>query len=227
MYRLNHFSHLCTEMEENNNNNNGNGNNQYYNGNGNGDNYYGELFIGPYCANDGKSIHLGVFYDQTCTAKAKTSFYASRNYGEALPFSSEPIVNTKECMSCQEVDQDANNNDNNNNGNNNNNNQNYEVSELCAQSYEQAVKCEKGMSISYPDTNGCDYINSILPKLSSVSRNSGSFRVGNNGGKGNAGTVMAWIFGATTILFGAYAYFLYRKIKRGGIQQMTAGGNLA
>jgi hypothetical protein len=78
------------------------------------------------------------------------------------------------------------------------------------------------MSVSYPDTSGCEYINSILPALSTASS---QIMAGNTSG-GSAG-VFAGLFACTTILFGAYAYFLYRKIKRGGVQQMSTGGNMA
>ena len=203
-------------MEGGNDNNNGN---YYYNGNNNnGDNYYGQLFVGPYCASDGKSIHMGVFYDAGCSAVAPSKLYATRNYGASLPFSNEAIVSTSECMSCKQVDRD------------NNNNYYYEEelepTELCEMAYETAVKCETKMNINYKDTSGCDYINTILPKLSSASRSSGIYG-GKVGSSGNAGSAFAWIFACTTIIFGAYAYFLYRKIKRGSAQMSAGNGNLA
>ena len=216
-----------TEMENQNGNNNNNGN-YYYNGNNGGDNYYGELFIGPYCAKDGKSIHLGVFYDQGCTAHADSSLYSKRNYGANLPFASDSMVKTTECMSCKEVDRDNNNNNNNNNQNNNYYYQeNYEVAELCEQSYETAVKCETNMNINYKDTTGCEYINTILPRLTQASRSSGVYGGKVSSGSSGAAGVFAWVFAMTTILFGAYAYFLYRKIKRGSAQMTSGGGNLA
>jgi hypothetical protein len=201
-------------MEGGNNNNN---NNQNYNGNynGNGENYYGSYYIGPYCnPKDGKSIHLGVFYDQGCTAKADVSVYASKNYGKALPFADTPIVGT-ECNSCMQVDQNQNNNNNNNNNNQNNYQQEYEVTELCEQSYEEAARCEEKMSIQWKDTSGCDYINNILPRLESASRSIGVTGAATTSGV--AAKAFAGIFAFTTVLFAAYAYFLYRKIKRGSV----------
>ena len=195
VYSLTQFS---TEMENNNGNNGNNGN--YQNGQ-----YYGQLFVGAYCANDGKSINLGVFYDEMCSAKASDSLYSSANYGATLPFSKESIVTHGACMSCE--DQDKNNNNNNNNQYNN-----YyaEPNELCMQNYERAARCESKMDIMYPDTNGCHFINKVLPKLEAASRDSS---IGLSSG-GNAAVAFAWLFAITTILFGAYAYFLYRKIKR-------------
>lgn len=201
---------------------NNNNNNQNQNGQQNyNENYYGAYYVGPYCnPKDGKSIHLGVFYDEGCTAKADVSVYAQKNYGNALPFSDTSIVGS-ECISCMQVDQDQNNNNNNNQNQNNQNGQNYyyqqeyEVTELCEQSYEEAARCEEKMDIQWKDTSGCDYINNILPRLESASRSMG---VSSGGASdGTAAKAFAGIFAFTTVLFAAYAYFLYRKIKRGSV----------
>uniref|UniRef100_A0A7S2Y2J3 Uncharacterized protein n=2 Tax=Entomoneis paludosa TaxID=265537 RepID=A0A7S2Y2J3_9STRA len=229
----------CKEMEADNDNNNGqNGNGNYnQNQNGNGNNYYnadypnwdGEYKIGPYCASDGKSILLGVFYDDACTVPASNgaSAYRNMNYGRALPYSSESIIPVDACVDCVDKEKEAENQYNNNQNNNNyNNNQwnNMEPREFCTQAYEQSAKCEKsGGSIYYPSSTGCDFINKYLPVLSS----STPFNI--SSGAGGASTVFAWLFAITTIMFGAYAYFLYRKIKRGGATGLSSqdGGALA
>ena len=56
--------------------NGGMGNNaqNYYNYNQNQNNKM-ELFVGPYCANKGKKIVLGVFMDETCSYAAPTGTY--------------------------------------------------------------------------------------------------------------------------------------------------------
>ena len=207
-----------TEMQNQNGNNNGNNGNQYnyYNqGNNNAQQYYGNYFVGPYCSpKDHKSIHLGVFYDEACSAMADVSVYGQKNYGATLPFSKTSMVSSG-CISC--LDEQNNNNGNNNNGNNQNNgnngnNQYYygNPKEMCTQMYEGAARCEKGMDLQYPDTTGCEYIHKILPRLESASQ---AIVYGGNGrAKG-----FAWLFGITTVVFGAYAYFLYRKIKRGSV----------
>jgi len=179
-------------------------------------NNYVQYFVGPYCASNGKSIHLGVFYDETCTAKAGEAgleVWATNNYGQTLPFSGEAIV-TSECMDCKQVDEDQNNNNNNNNGNGNAYyyQQELEVTEFCEQSYELAAKCEEKLDVNNKDTSGCDYINNILPRLETASR---SISTGSSEGK--AAKAFAGIFAFTTVLFAAYAYFLYRKIKRGSV----------
>jgi hypothetical protein len=212
---------------KNNNNNNGNYNN--YN-NYNANNYYGSYYIGPYCASDHKSIHLGIFFDQTCTSKADDSVYGDRMYGASLPYSastSKALVETSDCISCISTSQNGNNNNKNNNNNNQqnyNNNQYYaQASEMCQQLYNQAAKCESGMSVTYPDTYGCDFINKVLPRLESASQST----VYGNSGSGKAAKVFAWLFGITSVIFGAYAYFLYRKIKRGAVQLSAQDQTLA
>jgi len=208
----------CAEMDEGNNDNN-NGN-YYYNGGG--DNYYGQYFIGPYCSEkDGWSIYLGVFYDEGCTARGSADAYSSRNYGATLPFSSEPIV-TSECISCQQVDEDQNNN---NNGNQNNNYyyQEMEVSEFCGEVYEMSAKCEENMDVYYPDTSACDYVDNILPKMERATRN-----VSTGKSSGSSSTVvLAWVFAATTLALGSYAFFLYRKLSRGKIDLSGGDGQMA
>mmetsp|Transcript_9948 Transcript_9948/g.21688 ORF Transcript_9948/g.21688 Transcript_9948/m.21688 type:complete len:409 (+) Transcript_9948:80-1306(+) len=221
----------CAEMEAaNDNNQNGNYNryNNYQNNQNNGNNnngnnwaynseypnWDGEYKIGPYCASDGKSIYLGTFYDDECTVPASKGYeaYKSMNYGQSLPYASESIMPTNACVDC--VDKEA-MYENNQNGNYNNYNgnqwNNMEPREFCQQAYEGAAKCEvSGGSWYYPTTTGCDFINKYLPILSSTTPFSIS-----SGGSSSSAVVFAWIFAITTILFGAYAYFLYRKIKRG------------
>lgn len=174
-------------------------------------------YVGPYCSpKDGKSIHMGVFTDMACTARGDDSVYASQNYGQELPFISTSIVG-HECITCKQEDEN-----NNNNNNNNNQNENFEAKEVCQQTYEMAAKCEENMEKQYnKDTSGCDYINNILPKLDSASRSiaSGgkSSMTASSGSSGKAAKAFAGIFAFTTVLFAAYAYFLYRKIKRGSV----------
>lgn len=173
------------------------------NNNGDGVAYY----IGPYCSRkDSYSIHLGIFTDAYCTAATESSLYYD-GYGGALPYSETSIVNS-ECIDCKKGQE-------NNNNNNNGNAQYDEVSEACENIYPYAVKCETKMSTSinaYPDTSGCAYINEILPRSSITTKQSSS-----NGSSGKGAKAFAVIFAFTTTLFAAYAYFLYRKIKRGNV----------
>ena len=179
------------------------------NNNNNNNNY--QLFIGPYCATDGKSIRLGVFSDETCTATAENGLetYKTNNYGVELPFSSGSIVKYGDCVDCKAVDDNA---DQNQNNGNNGYEEAYEVIELCEQSYEMAARCEEKMEITSKDTSGCDYINNILPRLESASKG-----ISTSSSSGKAAKAFSGIFAFTTVLFAAYAYFLYRKIKRGSV----------
>jgi len=231
----------CAEMENDNdndnNNNNGYQNNQYSEAYAAYPAWEGSYSIGPYCAADGKSILLGVFYDEGCTIPASggSQIYADMNYyNEPLPYSSESIIPLDTCVKCvdKETEYEANynynqnNNNNYNNNNNNNGNENWynmEPREFCTQSYELAAKCEStSSSIMYPTSTGCDFINNYLPVLASTTS---PFSAGSGGGA----TVFAWLFAITTTMFGAYAYFLYRKIKRGGATGLSSadGGALA
>lgn len=72
-----------------------------------------------------------------------------------------------------------------------------------------------------PDTSGCEFIDNILPRLESASL---AITTGRRSGTGNA---FAWLFALTTLLFGAYSYFLYRKIKRGSVTLSSQDGSMA
>merc|ERR1711933_123840 len=220
----------CREMENGNgNNNNNNANGNYY---GNDGNYYGDYFVGPYCSeDDGFSIFLGVFYDEGCSSRASSSAYGDRNYGQTLPYSSTPIIE-QECVSCKQVDEDQNNNNNNQNQNqNNNNNNNYyyeelEVNELCDGLYEQAARCEANMNVDYHDDSGCTYINQILPNLDKATRSKKAVKH-SSGSVGSPYTPFAWIFAFTTVLFGSYATFLYKKLSRNRVNLSGNNGAMA
>ena len=110
-----------------------------------------------------------------------------------------------------------------------------EVNELCEQSYEMAAKCESNLGsylgqYYYTDETGCEYINNILPNLERATRKISSGGSGSSGssvsGAGVA-TAMAVIFGMTSLLLGAYAFFLYRKIHRAKVNLAQAEMGIA
>jgi len=214
----------CRAVENQNNNNNNNGNaQQYQDANGNVY-YYEEVFAGPYCASNGKSIHLGMFYDEFCSIKADDSMYASMNYyGKDLPFSatSKQSIVTAECMGCKEQDQD-NNNNNNNNGDDAQDEDN--VIQMCEEMYENAGKCEEKIETSnqyqYKNTQACDYINNILPRLEQNSKSVSS----SAGSGGTASVVFAWLFAFTTLALGVYAFLLFRKLRRSKVNLSEQSG---
>jgi len=202
----------CAELENKNGNNNNNNNN------GNAVVYY----VGPTCSEkDGKSIFMAVFTDQGCSAKAEDGIYESMTYGSTLPYSTEPIVQS-ECTSCTKQDD--------NNNNNNNNNGNYEISELCENSYQSATRCEEGLDLGqyfYPDNSGCTYIKTILPKIEKATRSSStSASSSKSEGKGAAVT-FAVLFAFTSVILGAYSFFLYRKIHRAKVNLAHSEGMTA
>jgi hypothetical protein len=126
------------------NNNNNNNNNQYY--------------VGPFCANQGGAIHLGLFTDDTCSNFAEASFESIMGF--TLPYSKESIIKS-DCLSCHEknynaeleatdayyvndqADADS-------------------VRESCELMYDSAGKCEANLaSVSSPNNNACNYLEGI------------------------------------------------------------------
>ena len=164
--------------------------------NNNGVAYY----VGPYCSTtDGKSIHLGVFTDAYCNAPGDAAAFATIN-GFELPYATTSLVDS-ECLNCLQA-----------NDNNNGEEQAAEATESCTDLYNYAARCETKMDISSKDESGCDFINTILPRLTAASNP--NFKAAKSG---KGATAFAVIFGFTTCIFAAYAYFLYRKIKRGSV----------
>ena len=184
---------------------------------GNNDGYT-SYFIGPYCANGGKEVRLGMFMDGGCAVPATDGLaaYSKYSYGRSLPYSTESLVSPYKSISCQQVDEDA-NNYNNNNGDNNNNNNNYnynqdvQINEFCEEMIELSAACEKGLkkeSSYYWSANnmGCDYIQNTLPLLDAATFNA-------SGGSKTA-KAFAWIFGLTTVGLGGYVFFLHKNKDR-------------
>jgi hypothetical protein len=140
-------------------------NQNFYSNNQNG--FYGNYYIAPYCAADGASIYLGVYYDQQCMNQVEDiSVYGDNNHGATLPYSSDKksLVIHNDCLAC--VDSQNDNNNNNNNSSNNNGNQNYGITELCKGVYQEAAKCEtNNMGLPYSDTSGCTFVNEVISRM--------------------------------------------------------------
>jgi len=230
----------CEAMEGADGNDNNNGNNYNYGQSNtvNGIDMSLQYYVGPMCSHkDGKSIYLAAFYDAGCTSYAGSGVYEAFNYGYPLPYEKEPIIAKNDCISCLQVDEDENQNNNGNNNGNNNQNYNYngnnnynqdqEVAEICQQAYENAAKCETKLGnylgqYFYADTTGCNFINNILPNLQHATRKVASGSAISASVNGGAATGFAVVFGLTTALLGAYAFFLYRKIHRAKINLAQA-----
>jgi len=145
----------------NNNNAQGGNYNNYNNNNGqrqrqrrqqnNNYNYYQnvQLYIGPGCSDDGTTIGLNMFMDDTCSYATDFNF-ADVAYGwDSLPFSNGGLVSMN-CMACYGPDEDY----------------NYELSEMCTETYSASTsRCEANMSsYSYygQANSGCDYVESLV-----------------------------------------------------------------
>ena len=222
---------------------NGGGNNnqaQQYNYQGQNGNYnYNqqqeqevEFFVGPFCARNGKSIHLGVFLDETCSFAAPSGTYEKFNYGRSLPYASTSIV-TNECISCMQPVEENNDADdeNNNNGNGNNNNQEQEqpeTLEFCAQLYEDAGKCETDMTAygMYPTTLACSFIAGLNPW--GKERISASISNAAHGVTDNATPqILAGVFAATTVILGGVAYYMHKRVQRNTVGLAASGTVMA
>ena len=170
-------------------------------------NYY----MGPYCAEQGGSIYLGLFTDDSCTTFAddyggKEAYYSMT--GRELPYGETNMI-TMDCYSCKEAG--AQYNYNNNNGNDNNDGD--DVSELCEMVYSQAGKCESSLNVNgvYPNYNACSYIQGIQ-----VIRKNGI--IVSAGSKANkTASIFIGIFVVAFVLLSAYVYYLKTKLDRATI----------
>jgi len=144
-----------------------------------------EYFIGPTCTTDGLDVRLAVFEENTCTTESKTSFESISN-GWALPYASGGMVSTA-CMDCVET----------------NDNGEAAIRDMCLNLYQGAAySCEAKMeSVSYYGQNveGCDYIQSTLPK---------SVKSGGKGGK-----VFGWLL-FTLLVVGFAGYIVWWRKKK-------------
>ncbi len=152
-----------------------------------------DIFIGPYCSSDGKSINLGVFSDDSCNefSSCDDSCFQS-TYGYYLPYTDSSMVQNT-CVSCayDYINQRYDNN-------------NYQdgASSVCKNLYSNAGKCETKMSIDYPNESACRYIQGIkfLRKDGVISSNSV---------KRSKGASMAiGLVSFTSILLAVYVHYL-------------------
>jgi len=157
-------------------------------------------FIGPYCADQGGEIHLGIFTDDTCTTFAQygtSMFYNAVGY--ELPYSESSMVSSR-CMSCTE-------------GNNNGNQQ---FSEQCANVYGLSGKCETRMDIDYPNESSCSYIEGIK-----IIREDGVIRTSQTR-KSKAAAVAIGFFMTLAVLLAGYVFYLRTKLSRAQINLQAA-----
>ena len=197
-------------------NNGGSNNNAYnnynYNRNGGGNGEM-ELFVGPYCSKNGKSIHLGVFMDETCSFGAPSGIYEKLNYGQTLPYSSENLIDSN-CVSCKEpAEYDENNNGDQQDAD--------EVTEVCERLYEESGKCETnlGSVTAYPNTYACDFIKTLKAGGGTITAKNSAIPA----------KTFAGIFAVTTVMFAGVSYWLHQKLQRSNVNLADSGddGQLA
>lgn len=160
----------------------------------NSDNY----FLGPYCSNQGGSLFMGVFTDDTCsefadTSSGLTTFKAIS--GGDLPFGDASIVGAN-CLSCAATD-NAGSGDS--------------VGSQCSTIYSIAGKCESNLAsgtTSYPNTRGCSYMEGIqIIRKDGIITNvsTGSSRVA---------TSFIVFFAMASVACGFYIWYLRKRITR-------------
>jgi hypothetical protein len=164
-----------------------------------------EYFMGPYCAEQGGAIFLGLFTDDTCTTFAddyggKETYFSLA--GESMPYASESVVGM-ECVSCKEPE------DFNEDGNDNEDED--AVIEMCEQIYQSAGKCEKNLGISDPNNNACTYMEGIK-----IVRKNGVVELKSSTANKSA-SVFIGLFVVAFVLLAAYVYYLRTKLDRASI----------
>lgn len=132
-------------VRENNNDNNDNG----------GQNQNQNIYVGPMCGNDGKSIAIGLFADKYCWEPV-TDLEIEDVLGYKLSYqildsviSSSTNNNGKKCLSCMESTANANANDQADGDT---------VNEMCEEVYDKAAKCESifGLENGFVNVNRKD-----------------------------------------------------------------------
>jgi len=201
----------CRRLEVNNNNNNNNQNNNYGQQQQNV-----EYFVGPYCSTNGKSIHLGVFMDETCSYAAPSGTYEKVSYGAALPYSTTSLI-PHECISCRQTAEEEYNDAEEgdaNNANNQNANQ-ATIKEVCQALYEPSGKCETNLKadsstgLYYKNTLACSFIQGLNPW--GKTRIAATFA---EVASGVTDEILVGIFAATTLFFGVTACLIHSSMKK-------------
>lgn len=158
-------------------------------------------YIGPYCAEQGGSIYLGLFSDDTCTTFSscgETCFY--NEMGFKLPYGGgESLVDTQ-CHSCSEnyleKEQGAYYADDD------------DLRDFCKSIYDVSGKCEARMNTQYPNDSACTYIEGIK-----IIRDDGVLRTSGMR-KSKPAAVAIGLLSTSSVLLVAYVYYLRTKLSR-------------
>jgi len=156
----------------------------------------GKYYVGPYCSSNGKKIFLGLFEEETCSYPAPQGTFEALNYGSAMPYSKQSLIDSG-CVSCKEPSEQNENNywDNQDED---------QVTDVCERVYEMSGKCEQNLQGlpygTYPNNLGCDFVQNI--RSASIIPQSVPAKT------------FAGIFAATTVLLAGMTVHLYQKSKR-------------
>lgn len=163
-----------------------------------------EYFMGPYCAEQGGAIFLGLFTDEACTVFAD-EYGGTQTYynmaGEDMPYGAESVVGM-ECVSCKEPEEVDENNDGNDNEDED------QVIEMCEEIYQQAGKCESNLGIEDANSNACTYMEGIK-----IVRKNGVIET-KSGSANKTASVFIGLFVVAFVLLAAYVYYLRTKLDR-------------
>jgi len=168
----------------------------------------GNYYVGPYCANQGGAIYLGMFTDDTCTTFADSAGGREMYYsmtGTNLPYGQTNVIDM-DCMSCKEPQE------NNNDGNDAEDAD--EVSEVCEAVYQTAGKCEANLpygTVYSPNNNACNYMEGIK-----IVRKDGTV-VTAEAKANKTASVFIGVFVVAFVLLSAYVYYLKTKLDRASI----------
>ncbi|KAL3759714.1 hypothetical protein ACHAWU_008208 [Discostella pseudostelligera] len=191
----------CRQLEVNNNNNN---RRQL-------EDAQAAYYLGAYCSENGGSIHLGLFTEETCSqfadANAGATTYATLT-GKSLPYSGTTLIGS-ECMSCKEPQEVNQNGENQNNANDQEDAD--QVKEVCEQLYANSGKCEANLSnsnVKYPNNNACNFMQGIkiVRKNGTIIRGAGSLNT--------TASIFIGLFACSFVLIGGYVYYLKTKLDR-------------
>ena len=169
-------------------------------GNNNGYQYY----LGPFCAEQGGEVHLGLFTDDTCTTHVEDGDETfAANMGYDLPYGDDSLISER-CLACSET----------------NDNGYLQTTENCANLYTFSGKCETRMSVDYPNESSCDYIEGIK-----IIREDGVIRT-SSVRKSKAAAVAIGLFMTLSVLMGAYVFYLRTKLSRAQINLAASAAPL-
>eukprot|EP00568_Trieres_chinensis_P005401 CAMPEP_0183309530 /NCGR_PEP_ID=MMETSP0160_2-20130417/25399_1 /TAXON_ID=2839 ORGANISM="Odontella Sinensis, Strain Grunow 1884" /NCGR_SAMPLE_ID=MMETSP0160_2 /ASSEMBLY_ACC=CAM_ASM_000250 /LENGTH=413 /DNA_ID=CAMNT_0025473575 /DNA_START=57 /DNA_END=1298 /DNA_ORIENTATION=+ len=181
-----------------------------------------EYFVGPYCADGGAKVFLGLFTDDECTNFADDDG-GQQTYetlmGESLPYGAQSVIGM-DCVSCEEPEEvdemkekqswyELYGNYDYYEGNDRDDED--RVADQCEQVYEIAGKCEVNLAdgvTNYPVDNACDYIEGIRITY----QNEKGIIVGYKTFRSTTHTVFIVLFALSTVALGGYVMYLRKRL---------------